>query len=201
MNFRAVALFFWTFLIGTAAVAGEERRTRIEIAVDDNGSGEQSFVFDSREAGFDLHSLAVGESRSFKDSSGNAADVRRTADGFEFDVSGRTVKVDDMPAADGTHAEHDVDMHLDHTDRNVTKNRDVRKLKVIKTDNADGVTIISGRKIDATTRERIQDILTSSGQAGEVRFIDGSEFDADGSADMQGRHEVRIIEKEVDVTN
>lgn len=201
MNIRGLVVFIWACLIGTAALAGEERRTRIEIAVDDDSSGEQSFVFDSQEAGFDMHSLEVGESRTLTDRSGNAADVRRTADGFEFDVSGRTVEVDEMPAVDGTHAGRDVDLQLEDADSNVTKNRDIRKVKIIKTDNADGVTIISGRKIDATTRQRIQDILESSGQAGEMQFIDGGESDADGSTEAQGRHEVRIIEKEVDVTN
>lgn len=201
MNFRAIVVFFWAGLIGTAAMAGEEHRTRIEIAVDDDASGEQAFVFDSQEAGFDLHSLSVGESRTLTDKSGNAVDVRRTVDGFEFDVNGRTINVDDVPLVDGAHGEREIEMHLDHADSNVKKTRDIRKVKIIKTDNADGVTIISGREIDAATRERIQDALKTSGQAGEVRFIDGSEFDTYGGTEVHGRHEVRIIRKEVDVTN
>ncbi|MDH3304905.1 MAG: hypothetical protein OEM50_02340 [Gammaproteobacteria bacterium] len=201
MNFRAIVVFFWACLIGTAAVAGEDHRTRIEIAVDDDGSSDQTFVFDSREAGFDLHSLAVGESQALTDRSGNAVVIRRTVDGFEFDVNGRTINVDDMPMVDGTHGEHEIEMHVDHNDSNVKESRDIKKVKIIKTDNADGVTIISGREIDATTRERIQDALKSSGLAGDVQFIDGSEFDADSDAEVHGRHEVRIIKKEIDVTN
>ncbi len=201
MNFRALVVFFWACLIGTAAVAGEERQTRIEIAVDDDAAGEQTFVFDSQEAGFDLHSLAVGESRTLTDKSGNIADVRRTADGFEFNVNGKTINVDDMPAMDGMHGAHDVEMHVDHADSTVTKTRDVKKVKIIKTGDAEGVTVISGREIDAATRERIREVLQSAGQDGEVQFIDGSELKADSGAEMHGRHEVRIIKKEVDVTD
>lgn len=41
MNFKTLALFFWVFLIAGAAIAGEEHRTRIEIAVDDDATGGQ----------------------------------------------------------------------------------------------------------------------------------------------------------------
>jgi hypothetical protein len=204
MNSRALVVFFWACLIGTAAVAGEERQTRIEIAVDDDASGEQSFVFDSQDAGFDLHSLAVGESRTLTDKSGNIADVRRTADGFEFDVNGKTINVDDMPAVDGRHGEHgthEIEMRGEDTDLTVTKAKGVKKVKIIKTGDAEGVTVISGREIDAATRERIQEVLKSAGQDGEIQFIDGSELNADGGAEMHGRHEVRIIKKEIDVTD
>ena len=204
MNFRALVVFFWVCLIGTAAVAGEERQMHIEIAVDDDASGEQTFVFDSQEAGFDLHSLAIGESRTLTGKSGNMVDIRRTADGFEFDVNGKTIKVDGMPDVDvmhGTHGRHDIEMYIDDSDSSVDDTKTIKKIKMIKTDHANGVTVISGREIDAATRERIQEVLKSAGQDGDVLFIDGSELDGDGNAEMHGRHEVRIIKKEVDVTN
>ena len=201
MNFRALVVFFWVCLIGTAAVAGEERKTRIEIAVADDASGEQTFVFDSQEAGFDLHSLAIGESRTLTGKSGNMVDVRRTADGFEFDVNGKTIKVDGMPDVDGMHGEHEIEIHVDHADSNVTKTGDIKRVEIFKTGDAQGVTVISGQEIDAATRERIQEVLKSAGQDGDVLFIDGSKFDGEGGAEMHGRHEVRIIKKEVDVTN
>ena len=50
MRFKTLALFFWVFLIASAAIAGEEHRTRIEIAVNDDVSGGQSFVFDSKDS-------------------------------------------------------------------------------------------------------------------------------------------------------
>lgn len=204
MNSRALVVFFWACLIGTAAVAGEKRQTRIEIAVDDDAAGEQSFVFDSQEAGFDLHSLAVGEVRTLTDKSGNTADVRRTADGFEFDVNGKKVSVDDMPAVDdphSAHGTHEIEMRVDDSNSTVMNTRGVKKVKIIRTGDAEGVTVISGREIDAATRERISEVLKSAGQDGDVQFIDGSELDPDGGAEMHGRHEVRIIKKEFDVTD
>ncbi len=53
--FRKFLVLFWAFLLATAAVAGEEHRTKIEIAIDDDDSGHQSFKFDSKDAGFNLH--------------------------------------------------------------------------------------------------------------------------------------------------
>jgi len=195
MNFRVLVVFFWACLVGTAAVAGDERQTRIEIAVDDDASGEQTFVFDSQEAGFDLHSMAVGESRTLTDKSGNIADVRRTADGFEFNVNGKTINVD------GMHGAHEIEMHVDESGSTVNDVKTTKKIKMIKTDSATGVTVISGQKIDAATRERIQEVLKSAGQEGDVLFIDGSEFEGDGGAEIHGRREVRIIKKEIDVTD
>jgi len=77
----------------------------------------------------------------------------------------------------------------------------IKDVKVIRSDNADGVTVISGSEIDPATRERITDALEASGQDGEIRYIDGSEFDVDADSQAHGRREVRIISKEVDVTN
>jgi hypothetical protein len=54
MNFKALFLVFWFILIGGAAIAGEQHRARIEIAVDDDATGGQTFVFDSEDAGFDV---------------------------------------------------------------------------------------------------------------------------------------------------
>lgn len=198
MNPRTIAVFIWVCLIGAAAVAGEEHRTRIEIAVEDDASGQQAFRFDSQDAGFDLHSMAVGETRTVTDRSGTTADIRRTADGFEFDVNGKTIDLKDLHEPGGVHGEHEVEMHVDGADAVV---RDVRKVRMIKTENSGGVTVISGKEIDEATRERIREALRSAGQNDEVLFIDGREFDADIEAQTHGNHEVRIIKKEIDVTN
>ena len=71
-----------------------------------------------------------------------------------------------------------------------------RKIKIVKTGDADDVTVISGGAIDEATRQRIREALASSGEENEVEFIDSTEFNADGA-----RKEVRIIRKEIDVTN
>lgn len=73
------------------------------------------------------------------------------------------------------------------------------KIEIAIDDDDNGVTIISGKSVDEATRERIREALQSAGQDGEVAFIDSNEpMTGDGAHE---RHEVRIIRKEVDVTN
>ena len=196
MKIKKYVVLFWAFLLATAAVAGEEHRTHIEIAVDDDGSGERSFIFDSAEAGFDLQSLAVGETRAVTDASGNVANVSRTEAGFEIEVAGETISLGDLGA------EEDFAMHMHDDAHAVDVDTDVviegsKQIRIVrKGDAADNVTVISGGAIDEATRQRIREALASAGMDTEVEFIDSTEFDTNGA-----RKEVRIIRKELDVTN
>ena len=70
---------------------------------------------------------------------------------------------------------------------------------MIRTDSSDGVTIISGNEIDAEARAKIEEILKNAGENGDVMFIDGSELHDDMQA--HENREVRIIKKEINVTN
>jgi len=54
-----------------------------------------------------------------------------------------------------------------------------------------GVTIISGKTLDASTQERIKAVLQSAGRDDEVIFIDGS-------SGSDGKH-VRIIRKKIEI--
>lgn len=200
MKLRTPTLFLWVALIAGAAIAGEERQTRIEIVVEDDATGAQSFLFDSEEAGFDLHSLAVGETRTLTDRHGSTADIRRTDDGFEFDVNGKTIDLTGPPH-DEMHGAHTRELLDDNADSKVVVLKDVRNVKVIGSNTADGVMVISGGEIDSATRERIREALQVSGQNNEVRFFDSSEFDVDADNKMHGDHEVRIIKRETTVTN
>ena len=196
MKIKKYVVLFWAFLLATAAVAGEEHRTHIEIAVDDDGSGERSFIFDSAEAGFDLQSLAVGETRAVTDASGNVANVSRTEAGFEIEVAGETISLGDLGA------EEDFAMHMHDDAHAVDVDTDVviegsKQIRIVrKGDAADNVTVISGGAIDEATRQRIREALASAGMDTEVEFIDSTEFDTNGA-----RKEDRIIRKELDVTN
>jgi hypothetical protein len=196
VKIKKYVVLFWAFLLATAAVAGEEHRTHIEIAVEDDGSGERSFTFDSDDAGFDLQSLAVGETRAVTDASGNVANVSRTEAGFEVEVAGETINLGD-PGTDEDFAMH---MHDDahavdvDTDVLIEGSKQIRIVK--KGDAADNVTVISGGAIDDATRQRIREALASAGMDTEVEFIDSTEFDTNGA-----RKEVHIIRKELDVTN
>jgi hypothetical protein len=186
----------------TAAVvqAGHEQQTKIEVAISDDDSGEQRFIFDSQDAGFDLQSMQVGESRSITDRNGTTADVRRTEDGFELDLNGKTIDLPGMQEDDGLHGEHDVEVLIDADDVDDVKVvKGARKVKVIKSGTADGITIISGPEISAATRQRIAAALEAEGLDGEVMYIDDESYDAVQQAGS--KRKVRIIRKEVDATN
>ena len=78
----------------------------------------------------------------------------------------------------------------------VEKSKNVR---IIKTDDAAGVTIISSSAIDDETRAKLEAVLKEAGKDGEVVFIDGSELTGDARAHSE--HDVRIIKKKVEKTN
>ena len=83
MTLRTFMVFFWGCLIAAAAVAGEEHRTEIKIAVEGDDTAHRVFRFDSQDSDVDLHSMAVGESKLITDSDGNDVTVLRTENGFD----------------------------------------------------------------------------------------------------------------------
>lgn len=190
MTSRAIFLFAWVALIASAAMASEAQRTRIDIAIDDGGGEQRVFKFDSDDSGFNLDELAVGESRTIDDGSGNEATISRTEDGFEVEVAGETISLG------GHDGHHDLEMMAEHHADTVHKRK---RVHMIRTEADDGVTVISGSELDETTRERIREVLRDAGKAGDVMFLDGSELH-DGSG-THGHREVRIIRKETDKTN
>ena len=168
--------------------------------MDDDGTGQQSFMFDSDDAGFDLQSLAVGETRAVTDASGNVANVSRTEAGFEIEVAGETIVLSD-PGLGNLGDEQDYAMHMHSDAHAVDVDTDVviegaRQIRIVKTGNVDDVTVISGGAIDEATRQRIREALASAGEENEVEFIDSTEINSNGA-----RKEVHIIRKEIDVTN
>lgn len=190
MTLRTFTVFLWVCLIGTAAIASEEQRIHIKIAVDGDGQDHQVIEFDGLDADIDLQSLAVGESKTLTDTGGKEVTVTRTENGVEFDVDGEKIEIDHLPG--GMHGEHDIDIEID--------GREIHKeVRVIKTDSSDGVTIISGHEIDAEARAKIEEILKNAGENGDVMFIDGSELHDDMQA--HENREVLIIKKETNVTN
>ena len=193
VTLRTFMVFFWACLIATAAVAGEEHRTEIKIAVDGDNTGHKIFRFDSQDSDINLHGMAVGETQIITDSDGRDVTVLRTENGFEFDVEGEKIEIA------GMHGDHDFTMlHEAHDVEDVVIEKH-KKVHMIKTSNGDGVTIISSDEIDDATRAELEKLLKEAGKDGEVVFIDNSELDGDEQA--HGLHEVRIIKKETDVAN
>ena len=184
MTLRTFMVFFWGCLIAAAAVAGEERRTEIKIAVEGDDAAHRVFRFDSQDSDVDLDDLAVGDSKLITDSDGNDVTILRTENGFEFDIEGEKIEIGDM------HGSHEMD------DVVVEKHKEVR---MVRTHDEHGVTIISGDEIDDATRAALEKVLQDAGKDGEVLFIDGSELHGDEQAHEV--REVRIIKKEIDATN
>ena len=67
MSLRTITVILWGCLIATAAIAGEEHRMKVEIAVD----GEDHKVFEWHGDGTTLDDLEVGESKTITDDDGN----------------------------------------------------------------------------------------------------------------------------------
>ena len=195
MQYKGIIASFFALMLGAAAFAGEQHRMQVELAVD--GDESQGFRFDSANAGFEIHDLQVGESRTITGESGETAMVTRTQDGFEFDVNGKKIRMGDMATPIHTatlHGEHDVLVNAGD-DVNVEKAVKVVKIEKITAD--PGVTIITGDSLDETTKQQIRDVLSSSGHTGEVTFVDANGSQGDGSQ----MERVHVITKEVDVTN
>jgi ribosome-interacting GTPase 1 len=85
-------------------------------------------------------------------------------------------------------------VHEEHEDGNIVIEKH-QNVKVIKTDDSSGVTIVSTDEIDDETRKKIEEALGDVA----VLFIDGSELS--GDEQVHKKREVRIIKKEIDVTN
>ena len=191
MRLNKYLVLVWSILLASAAVAGDKERTHIKIAVDNETAGEQTFTFNSEDSGIDLQSMAVGETHTLTDASGNVATISRTLDGFEVDVAGETIALGNLGDAEP----FDVFVHEGDRHSDVHVNKHVRNVKMIKTGDDKSITVISGQAISDTVRQKIRDALASEGVDGDVEFVDGSEFDSDV------KKEVRVIRKEIDVTD
>ena len=188
MNLKQIAVLTATVGLAAAAFAGEEMKTKMAIAiVDDDSDGVTRIELDGADLDFDLHDMQEGENRSVVDKSGRAILITREADGYSFNVDGKTIK---MPNFDGHHEVsvmasglHDVDMdvHVMHHGDMATAH------------SMEGVTIISEKPVDDATQQAIQSLLESAGHGSDVDFID-----TDNGSD--GAHGVRIIKKKVEIT-
>ena len=200
VTLRTLTVFAWVFLIATAAVAGEEREMKIEITV--SGDGEEHKSFEWHGDGSEIDDLEVGESKTITDDDGNEVTMTRTEDGLEIEVDGKNIELMHMGSDIDVDVMHDkgtnVVIHGDHESEDVTIEKH-KRVKIIKSHDSDGVTIISSDEIDEETRARLEEILKDAGKDGTIMFIDGSELSGDEQA--QRKREVRVIKKEIDVTN
>lgn len=176
-------------LAGNLATAGD-RQTEMELVISDGSSDDVVIRIDSEQDGFDLHDLQLGESRSVTTADGRPVTVTRSADTFDFNVDGRVITMPVMAEPDGRHRE---------------EIRIVRHVPGGSGQQAQGVTIISPAPLDDATRASITSALETAGH-NEVRFVDVDgmpphAMPPHGPGFDNGDEEVRIIRKEVRVTN
>ena len=189
MNIRNISLLLASFALAGIALAGEETKTKIAIAlVDSDSHGEVRLELDSDELGFNLHDMQEGENRSIVDKDGRNVLITREADGYKFDIDGKTIK---MPLFDGKHhgATWVSDGNIDDIDVHV-----MHDTTMAGPSGLEGVMIVSEKPIDDATQQAIKSMLESTGHGSEVRFIDTS-----GAYD--GVHGIKVIEKRVEIRN
>jgi hypothetical protein len=193
---KGIIVSVFVFVLGAAAFAGEEHRMLVELGVDEHGQEAEIFRFDRDDPGMSLHDMQVGESRTLTDDSGTTALVVRTEDGFEFDINGRKFRMGNVIGGHGvaTIRGTRASDFLVNAGQGVHAASSVR---IVDGGTGDRVTIISGSALDETTKQQIRDVLASTGQTGDVTFIDPNSSHGD-----HGRVErVHIITNEVDVTD
>ena len=156
------------------------------VVVGDSSDDSTAFHWSSDDSDIDMQSMQIGESQSIVDESGRSVLITREAEGFKFDVDGKTVVMPDFDI-DGTHMAFvggsdfsaDVDVEI------------IGEHHMMSADDTGGVTIISGEALDETTKESIKAVLQSAGRDDEVIFIDGSSA-------PDGKH-VRVIKKKIEI--
>lgn len=183
MRIAKIALTASVIGLAGVALATEEIRTKMTIAVvDDGADSEIRIELDSDELGFNLHDMQEGENRSIVDESGRTILITRVADGFVFDVDGKTIK---MPTFDGDHHSgvwlndghaDDVDVHVMH------------RPPFMAAISKDGIMIMSGKPIDDVTQQAIKSLLESAGHSSEVHFVNHE-------GPHGGPHRVKFVQK------
>ncbi len=162
---------------GTAMAGDEvERKVAVKVVVaGDNSSDSSGYTWSSDAMDFDMQDLEVGETRVLDNESGKTVSVTRGADGYSFDIDGKTIEMPDI-SAHGTHMafvsaddiEHEIDI-AEAIDIEV-----MGETHVMGGHRAEGVTIISSKPLDSSVRESIKSVLVSAGNGDEVTFIDGT---------------------------
>ena len=165
-----------------AALAQEETHVKIEYSGNDGDHDAMRIVLDSDERGFNLHDMQEGENRSVVDKEGRTILVTREADGFVFDVDGKSVKMPMLHGEHGTIAMVNGD-HVEDVDVRVLHHSSDMATPVMG-----GTMIITPKPVDEATQQAIRSLLESAGHDSEVHFIDHESSDG-------GPHQVKVVKK------
>ncbi|MDJ0904960.1 MAG: hypothetical protein QNI96_02970 [Woeseiaceae bacterium] len=116
MNVAKVVISLVAVGLFGVAVAQDQSRVKIEVKTDDIFHDGMHIALDGDDLGVDLHEMQEGENQAIVDDQGRTILITREADGFRFDVDGKSIK---MPMLHGDHetmkkihVEHDEDVHV-----------------------------------------------------------------------------------------
>jgi len=175
-----------TLVFGTAALADVEKMHEMKIVIEsDSPDGTADFTWISDDPGFDMETMQVGEAQSIVDESGKSVLITREVDGFSFNIDGDIIDMPNMSEhpvhlafVDGMEVDGDIDIEVigDH--------------RMMSAHASNGVTIITGETLDASTQESIKAVLQSVGRSEDVTFIDGS--GGDGG-------QVRVMKRQIEI--
>ncbi len=184
MNRISAVFGIASIAVAMAAYAGDQH-TKTMTLVTSDAPEVTKLRISSDDLGFDIHDMQVGESRSIVSDNGETILVTRTDDGFTFDIDGRRIDLPNtLTLHDGGHGSvvvsgqdgADVAVHVGKYASGVSHGKPA------------GVTIISGKAVDAATQEAIRSLLLSAGHEGDVRFIEPG-------AATEAHKIVRIVKK------
>ena len=187
MNFSKVILSVAAIGLFGIAIAEDQSRIEIEVISDADSHDVIRLELDSDEMGFNLHDMQEGENRSIVDKSGRTILVTRTAEGFSFNVDGKTI---DMPIMSGHHGVVVAGDggHHENVDIRVMRHGDM-STRV----DASGTMIHTANPVDEATQQAIKSLLESAGHSGDVHFIDRDSM-------HEAHRQVRVIEERVEIS-
>ena len=112
MNVAKVVISLIAVGLFSAAVAQDEARVKIEVKTDDGSDHGVHIALDGDDLGVNLHEMQEGENQAIVDDQGRTILITREADGFRFDVDGKSIK---MPMIGGDHGSMMM-IHADHAE-------------------------------------------------------------------------------------
>jgi hypothetical protein len=204
MYFRKISLLAACLGLFAVAFADDEAQTSMTISItDESGDGDVRFKLDSDIQDLNLEEMQEGENRSIIDESGRAILVTREADGFRFDVDGKSVRMPLFPTAPnhtvriGERGAGDVQIHVTRAPGEprapvAISMANPVTMSMTEMPAIEGVMIISDKTIDASTQQGIRGLLESAGHSGDVRFVGGDQTHGEV-------HGFTVIEKTVEV--
>jgi hypothetical protein len=180
-------------LLGSTVYAGVDETV---LKLETTGQQETVIRINSEEHGFSLQDLQPGESRSLQSEDGRPVTVTKVDSGVQFNIDGEVV---DMPMPGDAGGEKVIRKRMYRDGNHDAKV--VTDIEVEHMDIAGGATIASEQALDQATQDAIRAALANAG-IDEVHFLNAGDAEKEVTTMRRdGDQEIRVIRKEVRVTN